>query len=75
MLAAGKEKLSARGVEAEVVLGMGDPAEAIVELSDQRGADLIVVGTREPGFVERLFGHSVSASVQRRARCDVLIVH
>jgi nucleotide-binding universal stress UspA family protein len=75
MLATGKAKLSERGVHAEVVLGMGDPAEAIVELSEQRGADLIVVGTREPGFFERLLGHSVSDSVQRRASCDVLIVH
>lgn len=67
--------LAARGVSAEVQLGVGDPAEAIVELADQRNADLIVVGTREPGFFERLLGHSVSDSVQRHAHCDVLIVH
>ena len=54
---------------------MGDAAEAIVELAEQRNADLIVVGTREPGFLERLLGHSVSGSVQRHAHCDVLIVH
>jgi nucleotide-binding universal stress UspA family protein len=57
------------------VLGLGDPAEAIVQLAEERSADLIVVGTREPGFFERLLGHSVSASVQRNAHCDVLIVH
>lgn len=75
MLAAGRDKLSERGVQAEVVLGVGDAAEAIVELAGQRSADLIVVGTREPGFFERLLGHSVSESVQRHAHCDVLIVH
>jgi len=75
MLSAGKDKLAGRGVEAETVLGVGDPAEAIVELAEQRGADLIVVGTREPGFWERLLGHSVSGAVQRHAHCDVLIVH
>ena len=75
LLDAAKDKLSARGVQAETVLGMGDPAEAIVELAEQRGADVIVVGTREPGFWERLLGHSVSGAVQRHARCDVLIVH
>jgi nucleotide-binding universal stress UspA family protein len=75
LLADAKGKLAARGVKAETVLGMGDPAEAIVQLAEQRGADLIVVGTREPGFFERLLGHSVSASVQRHAHCDVLIVH
>jgi nucleotide-binding universal stress UspA family protein len=75
MLDVGKGKLAERGVQAETVLGMGDPAEAIVELAEQRDADLVVVGTREPGFWERLLGHSVSASVQRHAHCDVLIVH
>jgi nucleotide-binding universal stress UspA family protein len=67
--------LSARGVEADVQLGIGDPADAIVQLAEERNADLIVVGTREPGFLERLLGHSVSGSVQRHAHCDVLIVH
>jgi nucleotide-binding universal stress UspA family protein len=66
--------LTGRGVEAETVLGTGDPAEAIVELAEQRGADLIVVGTRDPGTLERLLGHSVSGSVQRHATCDVLVV-
>ena len=75
LLDSAKEKLTARGVQAETVPGMGDAADAIVELAEQRGADLIVVGTREPGFFERLLGHSVSGSVQRHAHCDVLIVH
>lgn len=75
LLEKGRSVLAERGVEAETVLATGDPAEAIVELAEQRLADLIVVGTREPGFWERLLGHSVSASVQRHARCDVLIVH
>lgn len=68
-------KLADRGVQAESVLALGSAAEAIVELADEKGADLIVVGTREPGFFERLLGHSVSGSVQRHAHCDVLIVH
>ena len=75
VIAAGVGKLTERGLQAESVLGVGDPAEAIVELAEERNADLIVVGTREPSFFERLFGSSVSESVQRRAGCDVLIVH
>ena len=67
--------LSDRGIQAESVLALGHPGDAIVELADERSADLIVVGTREPGFFERLLGHSVSGSVQRHAHCDVLIVH
>ena len=62
-------------VEAELVEAIGDPADAIVEVAEQRVADLIVVGTREPSLIERELGHSVSEQVQRRAHCDVLIVH
>jgi nucleotide-binding universal stress UspA family protein len=74
LLASAKQGLAARSVDAETVLGTGDAAEAIVELADERSADLIVVGTRDPGFVERMLGHSVSGAVQRHAHCDVLVV-
>jgi len=67
--------LAAVGLEAEFVTGIGHPAATIVELADERKADLIVVGTRELGAVQRLFGASVSAGVSKQAHCDVLIVH
>jgi nucleotide-binding universal stress UspA family protein len=67
--------LEGRGIKADYQPALGDPAETIVELAEQRGADLIVVGTREPNILERLLGQSVSAGVSRRAHCDVLIVH
>jgi nucleotide-binding universal stress UspA family protein len=67
--------LSGRKVSAEYQPAIGDPADTIVEAADTVGADLIVVGTREPGLVQRLLGQSVSESVQRHAHCDVLIVH
>jgi len=75
LLTVAQGKLAEKGIEADAVLGVGDPAEAIVQLAEERSADLIVVGTREPGFFERVLGHSVSAAVQRHALCDVLIVH
>jgi universal stress protein A len=67
--------LAEQGVTAEYRTGLGDPAHEIVRLADEVGAELIVVGTREPGFIARLFGQSVSGGVQRHAHCDVLIVH
>jgi nucleotide-binding universal stress UspA family protein len=53
----------------------GEPAQELVDAAERRQAELIIVGTREPGFLERLFGGSVSQNVARRAGCDVLIVH
>jgi nucleotide-binding universal stress UspA family protein len=67
--------LAEQGLEAKLQPAHGDPADTIVDVAEQEGADLIVVGTREPGMLERLLGTSVSAGVSRRAHCDVLIVH
>ena len=70
-----REYLLSHKVSAEFVLGAGEPAEAILDLADQHHADLIVVGTREPGMAERLLSGSVSRAVARKAHSDVLIVH
>ena len=67
--------LAEQGVQGEYETGLGEPAQEILRIAEERGADLIVVGTREPGVISRMFGLSVSGGVQRRAHCDVLIVH
>jgi nucleotide-binding universal stress UspA family protein len=66
---------STAGVDSEFLGVVGQPAAEIVEAAETAKADLIVVGTREPGLLERLFGGSVSQGVARHASCDVLIVH
>lgn len=67
-------RLGELGLDAELVEAVGEIGEAIVEVADSRGADLVVLGTRGLSQVERMLGHSVSDTVQRMAHCDVLIV-
>ena len=70
-----KAVLDELGIAAEYDVGLGDPADVIVTAAEKHDADMIVVGTSEPGLISRLLGLSVSENVQRRAHCDVLIVH
>ena len=70
-----RKLLTGRGIDADYVPAAGEPADAIVELADDRDADLIVVGTREPGILERILGQSVSERVEHETHRDVLIVH
>jgi nucleotide-binding universal stress UspA family protein len=68
-------ELARHGVDAAAQLAVGDPADSILDVAEKEGADMIVVGSGHAHFVSELFGTSVSGSVQRRAHCDVLVVH
>jgi nucleotide-binding universal stress UspA family protein len=67
--------LEDRGLQAEFVATKGTPADAIVRVAQERGVDLIVVGSRHKRFFERLVEGSVNQNVLRRAGCDVLVVY
>jgi nucleotide-binding universal stress UspA family protein len=52
----------------------GDPAEAIVNVAEKEGCDLIVLGTHGRTGFKRLLMGSVAEAVVRRATCPVLTV-
>lgn len=63
------------GVAAEPVLRDGTPAQAVLDVADEAGADLIVIGTRGlTGFRHLLLGSTAERIVQR-AKAPVLSVH
>ena len=70
-----RDALAGRNLHAEYQATVGDAAQGIIEVAEKQEADLIVVGTREPGFLDRVLGGDVSETVSRRAHRDVLIVH
>lgn len=51
----------------------GSPAQAIVDLATEVGAELIVVGSHDLSGLERLLAGSVSAKIERIAPCPVEI--
>jgi nucleotide-binding universal stress UspA family protein len=67
--------LSGRSVEADYVARLGSPADTLLAIAEERGADLIVVGSREHGFLERLVSPPVEEAVAKHAERDVLLVH
>jgi nucleotide-binding universal stress UspA family protein len=59
---------------AELRPEIGDPADLIVSIAEEEGADLIVVGSRRRGVLSSLFLGSISATVAARAPCPIVIV-
>lgn len=50
------------------------PADSLLAVAENVGADLIVVGARGADAVDRFLRGSVSTKVAHHSRCDVLIV-
>ena len=63
--------LRSDGIECETQFGGGEPAEVLVRLATDCGADLLVIGNK--GIQRRVLG-SVPNSVTHKADCSVLVV-
>ena len=61
-------------IEAHPVGAIGDPVNAIIDAAHERLADVIVVGSRERGWLDRLLRSSVSESLVKNADVPVLVV-
>lgn len=73
-LRAAAEKARARGVPVETFARQGDPADAILDVAEEQGADLIVVGNKGRTGAKRFLLGSVPNKVSHHAPCSVLII-
>ncbi len=68
------EKLIQAGFSAEPLRPIGKPAERIMEAASKQHADLIVMGAKGLGAIDRFLLGSVSTRVVQHASCAVLVV-
>jgi nucleotide-binding universal stress UspA family protein len=68
------ERVEGAGVEVSTYAREGDPADAILDVAEERGADLIVVGNKGMTGAKRFLLGSVPNKVSHHAPCSVLII-
>jgi nucleotide-binding universal stress UspA family protein len=67
-------KVEDAGVTVNTYAREGDPADAILDVAEERGADLIVVGNKGMTGAKRFLLGSVPNKVSHHAPCSVLII-
>jgi nucleotide-binding universal stress UspA family protein len=73
-LAAAAAVAAEAGVSVDVYPRQGDPADAILDVAEERKADLIVVGNKGMTGAKRFLLGSVPNKVSHHAPCSVLII-
>jgi len=73
-LASAAAVFAAGGVEVDLYAQRGDPADAILDVAEERGADLIIVGNRGQTGAKRFLLGSVPNRISHHAPCAVLII-
>jgi nucleotide-binding universal stress UspA family protein len=68
-----RRALQERGIEAELLEPIGDPARRIEEIADKGDYDTIVIGSRGLSAVGRVLQGSVSSHVAAHARATVIV--
>ena len=73
-LSAAADVVREAGVDVETFAREGDPADAILDVAEERDADLIVVGNKGMTGARRFLLGSVPNKVSHHAPCSVLII-
>src|SRR5215213_3668831 len=68
------EHVEAAGLQVNTYAREGDPADAILDVAEERGADLIVVGNKGMTGAKRFLLGSVPNKISHHAPCGVYIV-
>lgn len=71
---AAAETAAQAGVEVECHSRPGDPADVLVDVVDEVGADLLVIGNKGMRGAGRMVIPSIPNRVSHRAKCDILLV-
>jgi len=74
VLARAVGELEAEGVEVETHAREGDPADVIIRVAEELGAELIVVGSRGLTGLERFLLGSVSSKLSQHAPTSLMVV-
>ena len=70
----GADELRELGVDVETMAREGDPADAILDVAEEKEADLIVVGNKGMTGAKRFLLGSVPNKVSHHAPCSVMII-
>ena len=68
------DRVRSAGVEVETFAREGDPADAILDVAEERDADLIVVGNKGMTGARRYLLGSVPNKITHHASCSVMVV-
>ena len=64
---------SSSGVQMEVEVRSGHSYNTILEVAEEKNADLIIIASHRPGLQDYFLG-STAAKVVRHAQCSVLVI-
>ncbi|MGH8913020.1 MAG: universal stress protein [Acidimicrobiia bacterium] len=69
-----EQRLPLDGVDYETMQELGDPTGKIIDIAEDRGADLIVIGRRGAGLAERVMLGSVADRLCHHSPVPVMVV-